>query len=55
MLGKGKLAGGAGTYAKRLLDEGYDTADGLADPDVRDPLGAGVWKGDAMQYDTCSS
>ena len=48
-LGKTKLAGEAGTYAKRLFDEGYDTVQGLAELDVKDltVLDAGMQKGDA--------
>ena len=30
-LGKTKLAGEAGTYAKRLIDEGYDTVQGFSE------------------------
>ena len=33
-LGKTKLAGEAGTYAKWLIDEGYGTGQGLAELDV---------------------
>ena len=47
MLGEGELAGGAGTYAKRLSDGGYATVRGLADPDAQCPLGAGMRNGDA--------
>ena len=46
-LGKTKLAGEAGTYAKRLIDEGYDTVQGLAELDVEDLVEAGMRKGDA--------
>ena len=37
-LGKTKLAGEAGTYAKRLIDEGYGTVQGLqlAELDIED-------------------
>ena len=35
-LGKTKLAGEAGTYAKRLIDEGYATVQGLAELDGED-------------------
>ena len=40
-LGKTKRAGEAGTYAKRLIDEGYGTAQGLAELDVEDLVDAG--------------
>ena len=46
-LGKTKLAGEAGTYAKRLIGEGYDTVQGLAELDVEDLVEAGMRKGDA--------
>ena len=46
-LGKTKLAGEAGTYAKRLIDEGYDTVQGLAELDIEDLVEAGMRKGDA--------
>ena len=52
-LGKTKLAGEAGMYAKRLIDEGYGTAQGLAELDVEDlfelafNVDAGMRKGDA--------
>ena len=50
-LWKTKLAGEAGTYAKRLIDEGYDTVQGLAELDVEDlampVVDAGMRKGDA--------
>ena len=50
-LGKTKLAGEAGTYVKRLIDEGYDTVQGLAELDVEDQVlqlvDAGMRKGDA--------
>ena len=46
-LGKTKLAGEAGTYAKRLIDEGYDTVQGLAELNVEDLVDAGMRKGDA--------
>ena len=46
-LGKTKLAGEAGTYAKRLIDEGYDTVHGLAELDIEDLVEAGMRKGDA--------
>ena len=49
-LGKTNLAGGAGTYSKRLIDEfeGYDTVQGLAELDVEDLqlVDAGMRKGD---------
>ena len=44
-LGKTKLAGEAGTYAKRLIDEGYDTVQGLAELDIEDLVEAGMRKG----------
>jgi len=50
-LGKTKLAGEAGTYVKRLIDEGYDTVQGLAELDVEDQVlqlvDAGMRNGDA--------
>ena len=46
-LGKTKLAGEAGTCAKRLVDEGYDTVQGLAELDIEDLVEAGMRKGDA--------
>ena len=46
-LGKTKLAGEAGTYAKRLIDEGYDTVQGLAELDVEDLVEARMRKGNA--------
>ena len=41
-LGKTKLAGEAGTYAKRLIDEGYVTVQGLSKLDVGDLVEAGM-------------
>ena len=46
-LRKTKLAGEAGTYTTRLIDEGYDTVQGLAELDVEDLVDAGMRKGDA--------
>ena len=46
-LGKTKLAGEAGTYAKRLIDESYGTVQGLAELDIEDLVEAGMRKGDA--------
>ena len=46
-LGNTKLAGEASTHAKRLIDEGDDTAQGLAELDVEDLVDAGTRKGDA--------
>ena len=46
-LGKTKLAGEAGTYAKRLFEEGYGTAQGLAGLDLEGLADAGMRKGDA--------
>ena len=46
-LRNGKLTGEAGTYAKRLLDKGYDTVQGVAKLHVSDLLDAGMRKGDA--------
>ena len=45
-LGKTKLAGEAGMYAKRLIDEGYVTVQGLAELvlDVADIDHAGMRK-----------
>ena len=47
-LGETKLAGEAGTYAKRLIDEGYDTVQGPAELDVDDLVDARMRKGDAQ-------
>ena len=49
-LGKTKLAGEAGTYAKRLIDEGYDTVQGLAELDIEDLVEAGMRKGGRETY-----
>ena len=46
-LGKTKLAGEAGMYAKRLIYEGYNTVQGLAELDIEDLVEAGMRKGDA--------
>ena len=48
-LGKTKHAGEAGTYAKRLIGEGYDTVQclGQAELDVEGLVDAGMRKGDA--------
>ena len=46
-LGKHKLAGEANTYAKRLVEDGFDTAEGIAGLDVGDLKEAGMRKGDA--------
>ena len=46
-LGKTKLAGEAGTYAKGLIDEGHSTVQGLAELDAEDLVEAGMRKGDA--------
>ena len=46
-LGKTKLAGEAGPYAKRLIDEGYITVQGVAELDVEGLVEAGMRKGDA--------
>ena len=43
-LGKMKLAGEAGTYAKRLINEGYDTVQGLAELDIEGLVDAGMQK-----------
>ena len=40
-LGKTNLAGEAGTYAKRLIGEGYGTGQGLAELDVEGLVDAG--------------
>ena len=45
-LGKTKLAGKAGTYAKRLINKGYDMVQGFAELDVEDPVDAGMRNGD---------
>ena len=47
-LRKTKLAGEARTYAKRLIGEGYDTVQGLAELYVEDLVNAGMKKGDAL-------
>ena len=47
-LGKTKLAGEACTYAKRLVDEGYDTVHGLAELDIEGLVDAGMRKWDAQ-------
>ena len=44
-LGKTKLAGEAGAYAKRLVDEGYGTAHALAELDVEGLVDATVTPG----------
>ena len=41
-LGETKLAGEAGTYAKRLIGSGYGTVQGLAELDVEDLVDAGM-------------
>ena len=41
-LGQTKLDGEAGTYAKRLIGEGYGTVHGLAELDVEDLVEAGM-------------
>ena len=46
-LGKHKLAGEANTYAKRLVEDGFDTVEGIAGLDVGDLTEAGMRKGDA--------
>ena len=46
-LGEMKLAGEAGTYAKRLINEGYDTVQGLAELDIEGLVDAGMRKGNA--------
>ena len=46
-LGKTKLAGGAGTYAKRPINEGHGTVQGLAELDAEGLVDAGMRKGDA--------
>ena len=46
-LGKTKLAGKAGASSKRIVNEGYDTVQGLAELDVEDLVDAGMRKGDA--------
>ena len=46
-LGKHKLAGEASTYAKRLVEGGFDTVEGIAGLDVGDLTEAGMRKGDA--------
>ena len=46
-LGKHKLAGEANTYAKRLVEGGFGTAEGIAGLDVGDLTEAGMRKGDA--------
>ena len=45
-LGKTKLAGEAGTYAKRLIGECHGTVQGLAELDIEGPVEAGMRKGD---------
>ena len=46
-LGRTELAGEARTCAKRLIDGGYGTVQGLATLDVKEPVDAGMQKGDA--------
>ena len=46
-LGKHELAGEATTYAKRLVEDGFDTVEGIAGLDVGDLTEAGMRKGDA--------
>ena len=44
-LGKTKLAGEAGAYARGLIGGGYGTAQGLAELDVENLVDAGMRKG----------
>ena len=46
-LGKHKLAGEANTYAKRLVEDGFGTVEGIAGLDMGDLTEAGMRKGDA--------
>ena len=46
-LGKHKVAGEASTYAKRFVEDGIGTAEGIAGLDVGDLTEAGMRKGDA--------
>ena len=46
-LGKHKLAGEVNTHAKRLVEDGFDTVEGIARLDVGDLAEAGMRKGDA--------
>ena len=45
-LRKMKLAGETGTYAKQLIDEGYNMVHGLAKLDIEDLMEARMQKGD---------
>ena len=42
-----KLAGEASTYAKRLVEDSFDTVEGIAGLDVGDLTEAGMRRGDA--------
>ena len=49
-LDKHKLAGEANTYAKRLVEDGFGTVEGIAGLDMGDLTEAGTRKGDAKPH-----